>query len=287
MRLLREPLVHFLALGAALFVIFGILSDSGAKESTQITVSVDHVERLLERWSRTWQRPPTAQELEGLIQDYVREEVLYREALLMGLDQDDTIIRRRLRQKMEFLAEDLSMLPQPADAELEAYLHENRDSFRQDSQSTFRHIYLNRDRRGEAAFQEAERLVGRLNSGQEREAVALGDPFPLPGEYDSLPESEVVKLFGGKFASRLMELPVGRWEGPVESGYGLHVVLVSERTEGRMPDLEAIREQVVREWQAARRRQENEEFYRRLREKYEMTVELPSWVNGQGERATQ
>ncbi len=163
-----------------------------------------HVERLVEAWRRTWQRPPTAQELEGLIEDHIKEEILYREAIAMGLDRDDTIIRRRLRQKMEFLAEDIAAQDEPAEEELELFLEQNADRFRIDATVSFTHVYLNRDRRGERALDDAEALLARLRqSGETLDAGSLGDRLPLPQAYESASETEVARLVTSSFAKRL------------------------------------------------------------------------------------
>ena len=162
MKLLREPLVHFLLLGAVLFGVFALLGDRGSERAGHIVVTPGHLEHLLVSFTRTWQRPPTAQELAGLIDDYIREEVLYREAVAMGLDRDDTIVRRRLRQKLEFLTEETAAMAAPSDEELQTFLQQHLDAFRVEPRLAFRHVYLRRDRRGDAANAEARHLLTQL-----------------------------------------------------------------------------------------------------------------------------
>ncbi len=286
-KILREPLLHFLVLGAGIFVLFGAVGDTRDEKSDRIVVSAGKIENLVELWRRTWQRPPTQQELEGLIEDHIKEEVLYREALALGLDQDDTIIRRRLRQKMEFLVEDVAAAAEPTEAELQAYLEKNPDAFRVPPLVTFSHIYLSRDRRGASVHRDAERLRIRLVGSAGRvDPAALGDPFLLPHDFKALPEYEVVKLFGREFTARLLELKPGQWTGPVESGYGVHLVFIRERTEPQTPELADVRDAVSREWLAARRREANEAFLRRLREKYTVIVEEPE-VAGRGPKTAE
>ena len=281
-QLFREPLVHFLALGAALFIWNGV-GGNGAGAQNQIVVTVGQVDRLIEGWTRTWQRPPTPQEVDGMIEDYVREEVLYREAMEMGLDEEDTIIRRRLRQKIEFLAEDLIETTAPTDDQLQEYLVSHPEFFRVEPRVSFQHIYISRDRRGEGAAAEAERLLEVLRTGGAGIDLAeLGDPIPLQGAFESISERDVVGFFGEGFAYALMQTEVGRWTGPLESGYGLHLVFVREMVEGRMPELAEVREAVEREAAAARRRESNEAFYQGLRDKYTVRVELPSWAESSG-----
>ncbi len=280
-RLLREPLLHFLILGAGIFVLFSTVGDVQDEKSDRIVVSAAKIENMAKLWKRTWQRPPTQQELEGLIEDHIKEEVLYREALALGLNQDDTIIRRRLRQKMEFLVEDVAAVAKPTEAELQVFLEKNPTMFRVQGRVSFSHIFLDQDRRGEAAHRDAESLRIRLVGSTGRvDPAALGDPFLRPHDFKALPENEVVKLFGREFAARLLELKPGQWTGPVESGYGVHLVHVRERTEGRLPELADVRAAVRREWLAARRREANAAFLRRLRDKYTVIVERPQRSGG-------
>lgn len=162
MNWLREPLVHFLALGAALFLLYARWGGSGERRDDRIMVSTAQVGLLAEGFERTWQRPPTVRELRGLIDDFVQEEIYYREALAMGLDREDTIVRRRMRQKLEFFAEDLAEAGEPTGEELRVYLAEHPERFRVTGLVTFEHIYFNRDRRGEAEEEDARRLLARL-----------------------------------------------------------------------------------------------------------------------------
>jgi len=284
MKLVREPLVHFLLLGLGLFVLFGVVSDSSDVPIDRIEVPAARIAQMREIFTRTWQRPPTEQELEGLIKDHIKEEVYYREALAMGLDRDDTIVRRRLRQKLEFFTDDLVAAVDPTDEQLEAYLREHADAFRVPSQLSFRQIYFNRDRRGMQATDDAESLLARLNGvNSEVDTAALGDSLMLPGDYDLIAEDVVARGFGGDFASALSDLPLGQWSGPVESGYGLHLVLIRERHPGSLPALAEVRKLVEREWRNVRRQEAAEAFYRSLRDRYVVTVEGPEGGDGDGD----
>jgi hypothetical protein len=276
MKLLREPLVHFLLLGAMLFGVFALVGDRGSEQANRIVVTPGHIKHLTVSFTRTWQRPPTAPELTGLIEDYIREEVLYREAMAMGLDRDDTIVRRRLRQKLEFLTEETAETAPPSDAELQAFLQQHADAFRVEPRLAFRHVYLNRERRGDAIDTEARELLAQLTTGATTpDPAALGDPFLLPHAFVLLSRNEITRLFGDTFATQLQHLELGRWAGPLESAYGLHLVLVHERTDGRLPALAEVRQAVQREWLAARRKEVNEQFYQHLRARYTIIVEQP------------
>ena len=190
------------------------------------------------------------------------------------------MIRRRLRQKMEFVGEDVAPPAEPTEAELQAFLDEHAERFRKPARLSFAQVYLSPDRRGEDAWADAERLLVTLDAGTS-DPAASGDPFLLEQEYWDLATHDVERLFGEAFTARVAGLPVGRWSGPVESGYGLHLVLVRERTPARLPDLAEVRDAVANEWRAARREKANRAFYDGLRANYEVTVERPSWA---GER---
>ena len=275
-RILKEPLLHFFLLGAALFAAYSLISRGSSGEPGKIVITQGQLASMREGFIRTRQRPPTRDEWEGLIADRVREEVYYREALALGLDRDDLIIRRRLRQKMEFITEDVIAQAQPTDGELSAYLKAHPDKFRARQLLTFRQVYLNPEKRGDNLARDAERLLARLaRAGGKADVSALGDPLMLDREFDALPASEVGKLFGEKFAAKLDELEPGQWQGPVESGYGVHLVFVAERKEGRVPELADVRDAVSREWADARRLEANEKLYSAMLKRYVVTIERP------------
>jgi hypothetical protein len=275
-KILYEPLLHFLLLGAAIFVAYSLVSKRISDEPGKIVISQGQIASILVGFTRTWQRPPTSEELEGLIRDRVREEVYCREALALGLDKDDIIIRRRLRQKMEFVTDDVVAQAQPTDDELSAYLQAHPDLFRMQRQCTFSHVYLNPEKHGENLARDSAQLLARLNqAGGKADVSTLGDSFLLEHTLAAAPSSEVAKQFGEKFAAKLDELAPGHWQGPVESGYGVHLVFVSERTEGRLPALAEVRDAVRREWANARRLEANEKLYEAMLKRYVVTIERP------------
>jgi PPIC-type PPIASE domain len=273
--LVREPLVHFLLLGALIFGAFKLISRETI-EPGKILITQGRIESLETAFSRTWRRPPTATELEGLIRDYVREEVFAREAVALGLDKDDTIIRRRLRQKLEFVSEDVAAHAEPTEEQLRAYLQAHPDTFRGDRRFTFSQVYLDPQRRGANLRRDAAHVLAQLgHSGTKVDPATLGDSLMLENEFKALPASEVVKQFGEKFAASLGEMTTGQWHGPIESGFGMHLVSVSERTGGSLPALEDVRAAVRREWTNARRMEANEKFYQTLLQRYTVTIERP------------
>ena len=275
-RVLREPLLHFLLLGTAVFVAYSLVTKPSSDEPGKIVISQGQVAAMAEGFARTWRRPPTGEEIEGLIKDRVQEEVYCREARALGLDKDDTVIRRRLRQKIEFVTDDVSALAEPTDDELSAYLKAHADMFRVQRQFTFSQVYLNPERHGENLARDTQQLLARLQqAGDEADVSELGDSFLLEHKFQSLPASEAVKQFGEKFATKLGELSPRQWQGPVESGYGVHLVFVSERTEGHVPELAEVRDAVRREWANTRRLKANEKFYQELLKRYTVTIERP------------
>ena len=266
----REPLLHFLLIGAMLFILFDLTREESSDPANRISVSQSQVEQLAARFTRTWLRPPTEQELSGLIESYVRDEIYYREALAMGLDRNDPQVRQRMRLKLEFLLEDLTAQQPPTDEVLETYLQQNPDRFRIEPRLSFRQLYLNLDR-GAALEADAERILGQLEAGEATET--LGDPTMLPEEQTAVPEHIIARSFGERFAKAVMELGPGSWQGPLYSGLGAHLVLVTDRKEGYLPELAEIRDEVEQEYLAERRKELKDLAYRKLREGYEVVIE--------------
>ena len=234
------------------------------------------MEGIKQMWAKTHFRPPTEVILEGLIESRVKEEILYREALALGLSEDDTVIRRRLAQKMEFLSEGLIDPGAPSDADLETYLAANPEQFQEPARLSFEHVYLNPERRGARLEHDARALLVSFQSRDGAvDAHNAGDPILLDTRFDLVSQASIAGTFGKEFAEVVMELPQGQWQGPVRSGYGLHVVYVHERQETRLPDLNTIRDRVRMALLSERRRDSSKNFYETLRDRYEIVVELP------------
>ncbi len=273
---LREPLFHFLIIGSLIFVIFSALNrEEYASSGSSIVVTASDIERLSDAWSRKWNRPPTEQELAGLVEDYIREEVYYREALALGLDHNDTVLRRRLMQKMEFLSNDLADLSTPDENALNQFLLENQDRYEIPARVSFTHIYFSFDSRGEKAHSDAKRVLSELTAGPGAypRTFDRGDSFMLGYDFARATPLEVDRLFGNSFGDRLFELETNAWQGPIESGYGLHLVRIDERIDSLMPELAQVIEEVRRDWMYEQRQKTNEEIYRKLKERYEIVVE--------------
>jgi PPIC-type PPIASE domain len=283
----REPLVHFLLIGAGLFLLFGwrggpasLPAGPSGPPSAKIVVPQDEIDQTIATFTRTWQRLPTEEETKGLVEDLVRNEIYYREALAIGLDRNDDVIRRRMRQKMEFILEDITAQVEPTDEDLNAFMKKHPDSYLVDPEIAFRHVYVNAARRGKDAGADALEILARLNAGSDPDAV--GDPILLDTEIRLSPLWDIKKQFGEEFSRNLLGLKSGKWEGPVRSGYGLHLVLVTKRVGGRLPELKEVRELVKRDWTFARQIELKDAAYAKLRERYVVTVEKAKADNKTG-----
>jgi PPIC-type PPIASE domain len=273
-RIVRDPLFHFLLLGAAIFAVYGFATRHKTDKPGEIVVTKGTIENLVTGFTRTWQRPPTEKELRGLIRDYIREEAAYREALAMGLDRDDMIVRRRLRQKLEFLSDDLASRTEPSDKVLQAFLEAHPELFQKEALFSFQQIYLNPQVHGANLQRDESRLLNLLQKGQP-DVAALGDPFLLAESFQDIALADVKKTFGEQFASGLSALPIGEWRGPVSSSYGAHFIFVSQRTEGYLPALADVRDQVRREWFNAKRIEATDRFYEALLRRYTVKIAPP------------
>jgi len=275
-KLLREPLLHFLLLGAGLFGAYAVLNRNQPAAQNEILVSAGQIETLAATFAKIWQRPPSEQELKAQIDAYVKEEMLSREAIALGLDKNDTVIRRRLQQKMEFLAEDFAAASDPTEAELADYLAKHPDQFAEEPRFTFRQVFLSPDKRGDRLEADATQLLADLKKqGTETDIAELGDSSLLPQDLADASQRSVVSQFGSEFTRALAKLKPVEWSGPIQSGYGVHLVFVSQRTEGRVPALDEVREQVKRELLNERRQAANRKFLDALLKKYQVVIEWP------------
>jgi hypothetical protein len=283
-RWLSEPLIHFLLLGALIFVAYSALAPAEGRDDddVRIVVSQGQQEHLVTAFSRTWQRPPTPQEFNGLVDDWIREEIAYREGLAMGLDTGDLIIRRRLRQKLELLAEDVISLDEPSDEVLQAYLDENTDDYRLEPRYSLRQIYFSADYRGANTEADALALLEQLRAGDVDDTSweTLGDRIALPAQAQDARASALAARFGDSFADSLAGLEPGTWQGPVQSGFGLHLVYLDAVVEGRAVTLDEARDEVLRDYEARRLRESVAALYDRLRERYEIVVEPMTQATG-------
>jgi hypothetical protein len=273
---LKEPLLHFLVIGALIFIVFSAVNEQEIRvDEKKIVVSTGDIERLTAKWLKSRNRSPTESELKGLIDSYIREEVYYREALALGLDQDDTVLRRRLMQKMEFLSQDIAELNTPDQATLEAYFHEHRNKYELPARVSFTHIYFNFDKHGMQVFETASRVLAEIQAAASPvdNAPELGDQFMLQFNFTLETPFEISRLLGQNFAEQLFQLETNGWKGPVESGYGLHLVWINEKIDARMPEFASVIDKVRTEWMFEQRQKTNKEIYERFKERYEIVIE--------------
>ena len=275
-KLLHEPLLHFLLIGAALFILYDVTNEEVVDDGRRIVITEADIDRQIALWERKWRRLPTQAELEGLIDAQIREEVLYREALAMGLDDNDTIVRRRLAQKVEFISSEISDTLEPTEADLSAYLAANPDKFEIPGRVSFLQVYLNADRHGDQLEADAQLLLSQLKkAGADADVSTAGDPFMFGERFEDMSEFEISRIFGREFTDAVIAILPSEWQGPVRSGYGLHLVYVSSKTDSRLPSLDEVRDRVSDEWMAKQRKEMDELFYQELRKRYDISIEKP------------
>lgn len=270
-RLVAEPLLHFFLIGACIFAVAG--QETVPVEEPQVIEITDaRLDKLRRRWENEHRRPPTESELDAEVADYVREEILYREALRLGLDEGDSTIRHQLNQKLLFLAENRQPAREPSRAELQEQLVSHPEEFAVGGHARFTHIYVSPGKRGAGAAAHASDILRKLTVEQlGLTPEELSDAFPME-PHQELPRTEIGKLFGRAFERQLMQAPTGQWTGPIESHYGLHIVYVEDAYGGELPPLADVEDAVRRSWQRARRDRHLEDFYRRLRGQYRVQL---------------
>jgi peptidyl-prolyl cis-trans isomerase C len=276
-RWLREPLVHFLLIGSLVFIIYGAWGHSNQPGSKRIELTPGDLRQLQIGFAAQWERQPTPEELAGLVENRVREEILYREALAMGLDKDDDIVKRRMAQKMQFLAEDVANAHEPTTAELKAWFEKNRDKFSLPGRITFRHLYFSPDRRGQRAHDDAVKVLATIAGQPEdsKAATALADAFMFQDYYSDRSPEQLAKDFGSQFSQAVFKIKPGSWQGPVESGYGWHLVFIDSVAPGRIPAFEEVQADVKTASLAEQREQAWRTAYEAMRAKYKVLLPLP------------
>ena len=268
MRLLREPLLHFFAAGVLIFFIYSHNGGSGESSPDMISISATQIDRLTVQFTSVWRRPPTDDELDSLVDGYVREEVYYREALALGLDQNDAVVRQRMRQKIEFLTDTSAQMLEPTEDELQAFLTENEKKYRQGSLWALEQIFLGQTPTPDSISQ----ALRELNADPAKTTSALGKHTLLPAEITlSLPEA-IDSIFGGGFFGQIVDFPLGQWAGPVHSSYGIHLVRILDKQEAQAPDLATMRAGVLRDWRAAKAKELRELDYLARKERF--TIEI-------------
>src|SRR5262245_58713396 len=287
--LLREPLLQFLGLGLLLFLAYQTLHPTAAPPSGRIEITPDDVRQIALAWMAQGRPAPTPDQMQALVDSRVREDILYREAIALGLDKGDTIVRRRMAQKMDFLFEDVAALHEPTDDELRQWFGTHAERFTRPPRATFRHVYFSPDRRGANTRDDATRALGTL-AGKAMDAPeihTMGDPFMFQDYYGDRTPEDIAKTFGPGFARELFAVTPGGWAGPIESGYGWHLVWIDTFVPARVPLLEEVGAEVKAAWMEEQRAELREKTYEAMRTRYEVLVptdltaaDLPSAVPG-------
>jgi peptidyl-prolyl cis-trans isomerase C len=272
----HEPLFHFLLIGLVLFIGYGVLHPKSepTSESNRIVLTPDDLVQISVTWLAQGRAPPTPEQMQNLIELKVREEVLFREAMALGLDKDDTIVKRRLAQKMEFLAEGAAIENDPSAETLKAWFKDNQQRFALLPRVSFHHLYFSPDQHGERARDTAVKALEQIagKPGDSRDVAALGDPFMYQDYYGDRSFDEMAKLFGLNFVRSLVSLKPGSWQGPVESGYGWHLIFVDSVAPGRVPAFEEIEPDIKSTWIAEQRTQAKAKAYEAMRARYQVLL---------------
>ncbi len=275
-RVLGEPLLQFIVMGALLFAGYRLVHPErpASVEGNRIELTAADVQQFEVVWRAQWHRAPTQDEMRGLVESRVREEILYREALGLGLERGDTIIKRRLAQKMEFLADDLSAVRNPSVEELRAWYSRDPARFAEPDRQSFRHVYFSADRRGDRAQQDATRALAKLGRtpGDAGALSAFGDAFMFQKQYADRTAEQVAAIFGSYFAEAVRRLRVGTWQGPIESGLGWHLVLVTSATPGRVPAFDEIVAEIHAAWMGDQRSEARRRAFDVMKARYEVRV---------------
>lgn len=276
MKFLREPLVHFMFIGSLIYGLFGLFAEQEVEiTDNTIVISATEIEVFKSSWQKRWNRLPTEKELDGLIQEYIRETVLYRQAISMGLDKNDRVIRRRLAQNMQFLVEDLATMLDPDEQTLQAWYKDNSKLFLEPPKYTFTQIFLDPDKRGDTTLDDATQIMLKLQAQTDplKDISELGDGLMMQDYYPEKTPIEIQKQFGSGFTQSLLGLSPGEWHGPVLSGYGVHLVYIQNISEASTPPLASIIDQVKAEWMLEQRAQLNKNFYDKLISTYDIVIE--------------
>jgi len=269
-RWLREPLLHFAVIGVVLFVVYDWINPA-EEGGERIVVTEAIVDDLARQHQARWMRPASEQELANLVEVHVHDEILFREGVALGLDRDDPVIKRRVRQKIDLMSEERIAAVAPTDAELNAYMAQNPDRFTRPTTVSFEQIFFDGSR--PVAEVEREVAIAKAALAKGVDQARLGKPTLLPKGGDAVSVEWVARDFGNGFAQQLTQLPLGEWTGPVASGLGAHLVRVSARAPAAAPPLDDVRQQVARDWENERRERSRTESYRKLRDSYTVVIE--------------
>lgn len=267
-KFLKEPLIHFLVIGGLIFFVYGQKNGGFEEKENRIVITKSNFDRLIMQWKKKHFRNPTKAETDEILEEFIYHEVMYREALVMGLDKNDIIIQRRLSQKLEFLSSDILQIAEPTNDELQEYLNTHSEKFMLPSKLSFTHVYIDTNKHTKEYFEE---LKKDLESGKSYKT--LGDPFMFAKEFTNVTQTDVSKVFGRAFAKKIFSLHVDSLQGPIRSGYGLHFVNISKKTDAKVAKVQDIKSTLTKYWKEEKTEQANSKIYQDLKKQYNIEVQ--------------
>ena len=273
-KLLKEPFLHFILIGAAMFLLYGLVNKNTGSKNTIIINDFD-VSSIISKWEMQWKRPPTEKELQSLINLNIKQEVFYQEALKMNLDHNDEIIKRRLAQKMQFLSNDIAAMIEPTEVELQKYFQKNSDKYLTPTSYSLYQITFSPDKR-KNNFKDAEEILEKFPNASFEEMNGKGDNLPFSYFFTDINANELGLQLGSKFPEALQNLETNKWLGPVPSGFGYHLVYITNKTEPQLPPFESVKKAVVRDYEYDKQQEIDEAIYQELKKKYDIDIDIKS-----------
>lgn len=274
-KLLKEPLFHFIILGGLLYLA-SVMSGYDDAQTQRIVVSEGQIRHLATLYKKTWQRKPTREELQALIQEYIKGQAAYYEGMSMGLEKDDVVVTRRLRQKVDFIAEESLERPAVTDDVLQAYLQKNPDKFLAEPTLSIRQVYFEPGYQGSTAVAKIEKVLAELIKNPDEAIEELGQRYVFKPYYINQSLTGLKHVFGKDFVDALLKAKTGVWTGPFKSSFGSHLAYIDKKQEAYLPELSIIYDKVFNEWQNSLREQSLDLYYAELLKRYPATVHWPA-----------
>ncbi|MCK5814549.1 MAG: peptidyl-prolyl cis-trans isomerase [Flavobacteriaceae bacterium] len=271
-KILKEPFFHFIALGIALFILHGLVNEKTNTENTIIINDFD-VSSLISKWEMQWKRSPTEKELQNLINLNIKQEIFYQEALKMNLDHNDEIIKRRLSQKMQFLSNDIAAMTEPTEEQLKEYYKENYDKYLTPASYSLYQITFSSDNRKDH-FMDASAVLKQFPNATFNEMKQFGDQLPFNYYFENINANELGLQLGSKFPEGLKKIAIKQWAGPVQSGFGSHLVFITDIKAPTQPDFDLIKKDVLRDYEYDNQKEINELIYQEFKKKYDIVIDI-------------
>ena len=273
-KFLNEPLFHFILLGIALFLLYGLVNNKTNAKNTILINDFD-VNSIIASWDMQWKRPPTEKELQNLISLNIKQEIFYQEALKMNLDHNDEIIKRRLAQKMQFLSNDIAAMIEPTDEELKTYYKEHSDKYLTPYVYSLYQITFIPDKRKDN-YKDAAETLKQFPDATFDEMKQFGDQLPFSYQFTDVNANELGLQLGSKFPDALQNSEMNKWIGPIPSGFGYHLVYITNETAPQLPEFELIKKDIIRDYEYNNQKEINELIYRELKKKYQIEIDIKS-----------